>query len=333
MPATWEEKRPLGLDLLEVNAAGRYTIGAHDSLIRGDRIRCCVRDCPRWLAKRRRGVKDPGIYCPDHGISVSKSPTYVYRDYRRNFIVAIPQLQRVVPLKFERWRLGNERSEDAVSWNVFVGLAELGGLMAVFRHLSGLEPRSEPELYLWGVRIGVPAPHRWPTLAAVRDILEPGIGIPTEPDIMLRVPGQALVLVEAKFGSPNSTLPGRNMTVEQLVDHYPPPDGAVDPLDRGWISQHPQGPILGQLCRNVVFAQRLAAEGETPMVVNLVRQVDEVDIVERFAPHLAHHRPVDFRRATWEGLYRLPLMAGGDAAPLRRYFENKTSKLTQAFAF
>jgi hypothetical protein len=333
MPPTWEEKRPLGLDLLEANAARRYTIGAHDSLIRGNRIRCCVRDCPRWLARRRPGVRDPDIYCPDHGISVSASPTYVYRDYRRNFIVAIPQLERVVPLKFESDRLGNERSEDAVSWNVFVALAELGGTMAVFRHLSGLEPNNEPELYLWGVRIGVPAPQLWPRLAEVRDMLEPGIGIPTEPDIMLRVPGQALVLVEAKFGSPNSTLAGRNMTVGEFVDRYRPPDGAVDPLDRGWIRGQRAGSILGQLCRNVVFAQRLAAEGETPMVVNLTQQDDEVNIVGQFAPHLAPDGPVGFRRATWEGLYRLPLMAGGDAAPLRRYFKNKTSNLKQAFTF
>src|SRR5262249_30247423 len=116
MPPTWEEKRPLGLDLLGVNAAGRYMIGGHDSLIQVNQIGCCVRDCPRWLARRRRGVRDPDIYCPDHGISVSHSPTYVYRDYRRNFIVAIPQVERVVPLKVESWRLGNERSEDAVSW-------------------------------------------------------------------------------------------------------------------------------------------------------------------------------------------------------------------------
>jgi hypothetical protein len=43
--------------------------------------------------------------------------------------------------------------------------------------------------------------------------------------------------------------------------------------------------------------------------------------------------PVGFRFATWEGLYRPPLMSGGDAAPLRRYFENKTSKLTKALIF
>ena len=332
MAPTWEEKPPLGLDLLEVKAAGRYTIGAHDSLIQGDRIRCCVRDCPRWLAIRQAGVQNPDIYCPDHGISVSDSPTYVYRDYRRNFMVAIPQLERVVPLKFERWRLGNERSEDAVSWNVFVGLAELGGLPAVFQHLSGLEPISEPELYLWGVQIGVPAPHLWPRLAEVRGILEPRIRIPTEPDIVLRVPGQALVLVEAKFGSPNSPLP-KKMTVDEFLGRYRSPDGAVDRLDRNWISRQLPGDILAQLCRNVVFAQRLAAEGETPMVVNLVRQNEEAGVVERFAPHLAHDRPVGFRRATWEGLYRLPLMSGGDAAPLRRYFENKTSKLKKAFTF
>jgi hypothetical protein len=62
MPPTWEENQPLGLDLLEANGAGRYTIGAHDSLIQGDRIRSCVRDCHRWLARRRRGVRDADIY-------------------------------------------------------------------------------------------------------------------------------------------------------------------------------------------------------------------------------------------------------------------------------
>jgi hypothetical protein len=328
MPTTWEEKRPLGLDLLEVNAAGRYIIGVNDSLIHGNQIRCCVRDCPRWLARRRRRVRDPDIYCPDHGISVSYSPTYVYRDYRRNFIVAIPQLERVARLKYEKHRLGYERSEDAVSWNVFVALAELGGLIDVFQHLSGMEPSDEPELYLWGVRIGADPPHVWPRLEELRAILEPGRRIQTEPDIMLRIPGQALVLVEAKFGSSNSTLNG---DVAEFLDRYPAPDGADDPLDRNWISTQEPGDILAQLCRNIVFAQRLAEEGETPMVVNLVRQDYEADVVERFAAHLAPDGPVGFRRATWEGLYRLPLMAGGDAAPLRRYFENKTSELTQAF--
>ena len=78
----------------------------------------------------------------------------------------------------------------------------------------------------------------------------------------------------------------------------------------------------------------MVAEGESPMVVNLVRQDDEAGVEQRFAPHLASDRPVGFRRATWEGLYRLPLMSGGgDAAPLRRYFEHKTSNLTQAFTF
>jgi len=111
MPLNWTGTQPLGLQELE--AADRYTVKASDSLIRDDGIRCCVRNCHRWLAKRRRGPSDPNAFCPDHGVSVSASPTYVYKDYRHNFMIDVPTLERVKGLKVESWRLGNERSEDA----------------------------------------------------------------------------------------------------------------------------------------------------------------------------------------------------------------------------
>jgi hypothetical protein len=133
MPLNWTETRPLGLDDLEEDAAGRYAMRSGDPLIQGERIRCCVRGCPHWLAKRHRGVSDPAAYCPEHGISVSTSPTYVYKDYRCNFLVDVPVLERVKGLKVESWRLGNERSEDALSWNVFVGLAGLGELSSALQ--------------------------------------------------------------------------------------------------------------------------------------------------------------------------------------------------------
>jgi hypothetical protein len=150
MPPAWTE-HPLGFPDLEDNAATRYRLRAADPLIRNDSIRCCVRGCPRWLAKRRRGKKDPESICPEHGISVSTSPTYVFDDYRRNFIIDVPKLEQFTMLKVESWRLGNERSEDALSWNVFVGLARLNQLAAAFACLTGIEVDVEPELYLWGI--------------------------------------------------------------------------------------------------------------------------------------------------------------------------------------
>jgi hypothetical protein len=324
----------MGLEELEENAAGRYTLQAHDALIRKDAIRCCAHGCHRWLAKRSRGLKDPNAFCPDHGVSVSASPTYVFNDYRHNFIIDVPILERVKLLKVESWRLGNERSEDALSWNVFVGLAGLGGLASTFHSLTGIKVDVEPELYLWGVRIPDEQPCLWSRLREVRLVLQEGAGWPTEPDVILRVPGRAIVLIEAKFGSPNGSMLGneeRFGVPSEFLDRYPCVAGKVDPLNRAWIEGQPPGQILQQLLRNVIFAQWLAEENEVPFVVNLVRAADEADIEERLTAHLAANGSVCFRRCTWERLFQLPLLSSENARPLRRYFENKTNRLNRAF--
>jgi hypothetical protein len=91
---------------------------------------------------------------------------------------------------------------------------------------------------------------------------------------MLRVPGHALVLIEAKFGSPNSTLAGKEDRFESVEDfsaRYPAPEGAADPLARDWIEQQQLGTVLEQLCRNVAYATWLAEPREQPTVINLVR--------------------------------------------------------------
>ena len=334
MPLNWTGRQPFGVDDLEVDAAQRYTLNANEPLIRPDTIRCCVRGCKHWLAKRRRGPSDPNMFCPDHGISVSTSPTYVYRDHRHNFIIDIDILNRVKSLKVESWRLGNERSEDALSWNVFVALAGMNGLAAVFSHLTGIPIDVEPELYLWGIRVFDEQPQTWRKLAEVRSVLEAGVGIPTEPDIILRVPGKAIVLIEAKFGSANSTLEGKEDrfgTVLDFLNRYPCMEGATDPLQRTWIEAQSPNQVLQQLVRNVIFAQWLAEEGEDPFVVNLVRATEEGRVEEQMTHHLTANGPVRFRRATWEGLSQLLLMNQQDATPLRDYLKNKTNQLTRAF--
>jgi hypothetical protein len=334
MKHNWTETQPLGLQELEENAAVRYKLEARDSLILNDGIRCCVRGCHRRLAKRRRGPSDTNAFCPNHGVSVSTSPTYVYKDYRHNFITDVPALERVKGLKIESWRLGNERSEDALSWNVFVGLAGLNGLGAAFQSLTGIEVDGETELYLWGVRISDEEPRVWDRLKCARRHLEEGAGWPTEPDVILRVPGRAIVLIEAKFGSANGTMLGneeRFGAVAEFLDRYPRVVGKTDPLNRAWIEEQPPGQVLQQLLRNVIFAQWLAEQDEVPLVVNLVLETEEREVGERLTPQLAADSPVLFRRCTWEGLFQLPLLSREEAKPLRRYIENKTNRLVKAF--
>ncbi len=137
MQIAWEPG-PFGTDDLELGAAEGYKSTA-SPLRRRDEVRCCIRGCRTWLPRRSRG--DPPKFCPDHGISVSTSPTYVYQDWTRNFLLRHDLIGAVKEDKIESWRLGNESSEDALSWNMFVGLAHLGGLREAFEALTGCKAR------------------------------------------------------------------------------------------------------------------------------------------------------------------------------------------------
>ena len=328
---------PYGIDELKWEAALRYSKGSPDSLLHGDKMQCCIKDCNELLPRRRNGQRsDPRLFCPQHGISVSTSPTYVFKDSSRNFIVGrelVSQMKKV-----EKWRLGNENSEDALSWNVFVGLYALGGLAQAFEKLTGFAPKCTPELHLWGNLIDGECNHSCDLLKTPREELEKDIGrLKTEPDIILRVPGQAIVLIEAKCGSPNGVFAKtkeRFGRIKDFLNRYRCRDGAPDPLNREWIKTQDPKNILEQLCRNVVFAQRLAAEGEMSMVINLVTRSAIKKEARNDEDHFRKHlfgETVYFHRRTWEDLKALPVIQSQPASVLRRYLENKTINLSKAF--
>jgi hypothetical protein len=326
----WAADVPYGLSDLASDIPEGYS---SRTFVREDRIRCCVAHCNNWMARRRRGqVTTDAVYCEEHGISISTAPTYIYRDYQRNFIVGRQAV--AASTKVERWRLGNETSEDALSWNAFVGLLKCGGLTQCFEALTGVVPSDEAELYMWGNRI-VPgaAPSVFPDLLQVRSQLEKGVGIPTEPDVILRVPGQAIVLIEAKFGSPNGRFAGKEKrfgTVNNYLRRYFPKRDQDDPLNREWIASQPPDRVLEQLCRNAVFAHWLARDGERAFVVNLVDEKSETDVEKEFNYHL-RPGPVTFFRRCWSDILELPVLQADEARPLRRYLKNKTLRLRKAF--
>jgi hypothetical protein len=230
----------------------------------------------------------------------------------------------------ENWRLGFETSEDALSWNVFVGLYALGGLAQAFQLLTETNPQEAPELYLWGNSVDDFAP--WDKLCDVRNELEKGIRIQTEPDIVLRVPGQAIVLIEAKLGSPNSRLVAKKNrfgSAAEFLSRYRCKEGTADPLNRKWISEQEDGRILEQLCRNAVFAHWLASEREQPFVINLVRRAAQNDD-QLFRQHLVENE-VQFHVRRWEDVFGLPIIQGDQASVLRNYVKNKTLNLKPAF--
>lgn len=330
MRVAWEAE-PFGTDHLEPGAAEGYKSTA-GPLRRHDQVRCCIRACQTWLPSRTR--RDPPKFCPDHGISISTSPTYIYNDWKRNFLLRHDLMAAVKEHKVESWRLGNESSEDALTWNVFVGLAHLGGLKEAFEALTGCSARGDPQLFLWGVEVWPTyRPGVWSRLVEVREeFREKGLRTPTEPDIMLRVPGQALVLAEAKFGSPNGTLSKKpDVHVSHFLSQYRSASVRSDPLDREAILGMPRDQVLEQLCRNVMFSNRLVEGKEEAFVANLVRGATEMEIKARMDRHLSAEARTRFRRVAWENLGHLPSLQQAEAAPLGHYLRTKTLRLKPAF--
>jgi hypothetical protein len=146
-------------------------------------VRCYVRGCQHQLQTPRRKAKGerrgfPGDVCPEHGIYCHHSSygsTYNYRSVRRN-IIASPELfaRRIVghPFKFESHRLGLERSEDTLSWNVFRSFAEAGELAKIAQAITGEALPYEPHLYLWGISASDNDFTSWPLLIAARERFE-----------------------------------------------------------------------------------------------------------------------------------------------------------------
>jgi len=73
-------------------------------------------------------------------------------------------------------RLGNENSEDALSWNVFLSLRETGKLGEAAAALVGSPGAIEPSLIVWGKAIedGTLLPSA--EVKAALDRLEPNTG-------------------------------------------------------------------------------------------------------------------------------------------------------------
>jgi hypothetical protein len=299
------------------------------------------------------------LWCSAHGIRLH-SGTFVYWNGRgpqddsrlRNFIVR-QDLVKAIALgsgaKAESHRLGYEMSEDALSWNVFVRLAEAGKLKDAANFLTGRSLSSEPDLYLWGKRIDIHGHERgrFEPLWAVRERLEKGIhSFNTEPDIMLVVEGEIVICIEAKFGSGNSLAYGEEQKKGEkptshsgLIEKY-----LADSTKAGTRvairSENIGTNLYSQLFRNLVFASEMA-EREWH-VVNLVSRTqhllgkesarssfaDPTDDVFSFLSPESRSR---FTYRTWEDLYSQLIKDTPLLKDLAHYMKTKSAHFRRAF--
>lgn len=308
---------------------------------RGELIRCPVIGCDQWLKPPSRKPKYSGDVCSKHQIRVHRGGGYSYADYRRNLIVPVPDVEKILQCDFKfdtsRKRLSSSASEDTLSANVFISLFHHGLLHRVVHLITGIQTRREPRLYLWGIEVGTQYAEPWRLLQDAREQLEKDLLPPgrpqTEPDISLWAPHEYLIHIEAKNSSPNTylrhdTTKLLDLTLGQFVEIYSRDDSRL--ID--WAEARRRDELPGQLLRNLQFADlqaKMDHDQTAPYVANLVREGYETSVCAPVLTLMKQDMQGSFEQLTWEAIWRLA--KEHDVQPLCRYMEQKTLRFKPAF--
>jgi hypothetical protein len=149
------------------------------------------------------------------------------------------------------------------------------------------------------------------------------------------LPGRYLILIEAKFCSPNMAYvrgprkDAQSLTLNELLGIYH--DSRLSILDHR--KAHSARQVHYQLWRNTVFSEWMAREDHPrtkAFHLNLVRRGFEQASAAEFHGLLQPKFKDRFRRISWEQIYGLCLNTGR-LPTLCRYMETKTANLRRAF--
>lgn len=305
------------------------------------KVRCFINGCSKFVTSGKAA-------CPVHGIRSHSGvchyekrrfqgqPTHSYLDLSRNLIIDRETgRDRIAAHDDKRGgeRLGNENSEDALTWNVFRTLQKsqlLGGLV---RQLLDVTDSSEPAIYFWGLSASDDLFQTWDLLRRARNQFErnlPVKSVPTEPDLALYLPGHYLVLIEAKFTSPNNLLPFDKQKQSKILEFYNWPEKRVLDSAKASSSDH----LAHQLWRNMIFADWMAAQdgpSTKAFLINLVRECYEEKTCSDFRSLLCDGFRDRFVRLTWEQVYASIPDTTRECRRLRQYMRSKTAHLRKAF--
>jgi hypothetical protein len=204
---------------------------------------------------------------------------------------------------------------------------------------TGTESRQEPRLFLWGLELKPHGVAPWELLSKARERFESDLPVSrpkTEPDIALFLPGQYLILIEAKFCSPNGiyvrdrTTRLFDLTIEQLVRIYQ--DRSLQLLDYHAAAARER--IHYQLWRNMTFAEWMAVQDTATTKafhVNLVRHGYEAETCGEFLTLIRPQYHDRFEQIFWEQIYHVASQQRPKLDSLCRYMEEKTERLAAAF--
>jgi len=215
--------------------------------------------------------------CPIHHIAVHSTRggyTYVYDEPSRNLLWTDAddqeRLNAILRGKRES-RMGHEHSEDAVTWNVFRFFERHACLSRAIRTICPC-PDSEPLTIFWTTHNGC----LWDSFTSCSDQIPEKAIARSESDLILLWEHRLLVVIEAKFRSPNRSGSDAKKRADELrksqpyiahASHYLNREGAEEAVRNGWY----------ELLRNWVLGAALkdALDCEAFILVNLLRKRHE----------------------------------------------------------
>lgn len=261
-------------------------------------VECPVRGCTVRVPRQRvTFLRDEQFRCAEHDIYISPS-TYDHHAYTANLLSSDPQdvalLHRLLDQKRETERLGRERSEDALTFNVFRTIERSGQLDALMSVVAGREVRGCVPSY-WSLNSGTGQPEQ--LLSAARDIFREVRDRGTEPDLMIES-AETLFVIEAKLGAKNETKPTHTRSLKSYESAAGGWYAEVFVTDPETVAVREK---LYQLMRLWLLGTKMAAQaGKRFVLVSLCAATSDVQIEIRFGAHLKSASDRQFVRFTWE---------------------------------
>ncbi len=262
--------------------------------------------------------------CKEHKIYITPT-TFIYEDLRDNLLWYDADkdfLDKIIAAKRIKAQLHHDKSEDAVSWNVFRFL-ERTKLLPEFLERLHNSPVKSPEVIYWSYSQS--QQKVWNELEKTRAEFGESPQRSSEPDLVVKS-DDVLFFIEAKLTAPNKIDFNKNHTAEdraERVRRYSKGDYFLNQpveniMDAGYY----------QLMRFWLIGALIADNKNLNFyLLNLVRKNEEKDIESEFGKYIKQNEKRKFIRVTWEDIYKYISntgLLGEDKDKMLGYFRNKT---------
>jgi hypothetical protein len=294
-------------------------------------LECPVKHCSRTVARGRRGqaLNQEQFRCPVHNIFVSPS-TFEYAHFFDNLLWNGEDDKRLLEeiYRFKREsRMARERSEDALTWNVFRYLETAGVLVDWLSSLAGT-PITNPKVVYWSHQPGVGA---CTSLRKASQEFGEVASRGSEPDIIIECDGH-FFWIESKLTSSNKTKPSDPKNTKRYLTGGANWFAGMFQSDYETIAVERQRYELMRLWLLGSWAS--AQSGSAFHLINIQCECRDE---REFPKHIHHRDAAAFVSTTWESIYYF-LAKRGEVKDsiLLAYLRNKSAgyvggKLKAAF--